>query len=112
MAKYGLLFDAQYCVGCMSCTVACKQENQYDADTWGIKVNEIIYTKPNGKVMVEFVPYPTDLCNLCAGRISSGEDDRPSCVKHCMTKCISYGELSELVKLMEDQPRAILYAGK
>lgn len=112
MAKYGLLIDAQYCVGCFSCTVACKQEHQYDAETWGIKVNEMIYTEPNGKVMVEFAPYPTDLCTLCAGRIASGEDTLPSCVRHCMTKCMSYGKLEDLVKEMENMPRAILYAGK
>ena len=112
MSKYGLLFDAQYCVGCFACTVACKQEDHFDADTWGIKVNEMIYTEPNGKVMVEFAPYPTDLCTLCAGRIASGEDTVPSCVHHCMTNCIRFGEISELVKEMETMPRAILYAGK
>jgi Fe-S-cluster-containing dehydrogenase component len=112
MEKYGLLFDMQYCVGCMSCTVACKQENQYDADTWGIKVNEMIYTKPDGKVQVEFLPFPTELCTLCAARIASGEDTRPSCVKHCMTQCISYGRLSDLAQQISDKPRAVLYAGK
>ena len=112
MAKYGLLFDMQYCVGCMSCVIACKQENQYDANTWGIKVNEMIYTKPGNKVQVEFAPFPTELCTLCAARIASGEDDKPSCVKHCMTQCITYGKLTDLAEMMEDKPRAILYAGK
>ncbi len=111
MEKYGLLFDAQYCVGCFSCTVACKQEHGFDADTWGIKVNEMIYTRPDGKTMVEFAPYPTDLCTLCAARLADGEKE-PSCVKHCMTKCISYGKISDLVKEMENKPRAILYSGK
>ena len=44
MARKGLLFDVEYCTGCFTCTVACKQENGYDADTWGIKVIEQIYT--------------------------------------------------------------------
>lgn len=112
MSKYGLLFDMRYCIGCMSCTVACKQENQYDADTWGIKVTELIYTQPDGKVRVEYAPFPTELCTLCAKRIASGEDTRPSCVKHCMTQCIEYGKLSDLAPLMEERPRSILYAGK
>lgn len=110
--RYGLLFDMQYCVGCMACTVACKQEHQYDKDTWGIKVNEMIYTKPNGKVMVEFLPFPTDLCNLCAERIVSGEDTVPSCVHHCMTGCISYGPVEDLAKALAEKPRGVLYAGK
>ncbi len=112
MSKYGLLFDTQYCVGCFSCTVACKQEHGYDADTWGIKVNEIIYERPDHKVMVEYLPYPTDLCTLCASRMTEDGEPEPSCVKHCMTKCIQYGKLSDLVAEMEDKPRAVLYAGK
>jgi anaerobic dimethyl sulfoxide reductase subunit B (iron-sulfur subunit) len=40
MAKYGLLFDINYCTGCQACTVACKQENGYDAEYWGIKVTK------------------------------------------------------------------------
>lgn len=112
MSKLGLLFDAQYCVGCMACTVACKQEHGFDADTWGIKVIEMTYAEPGGKVMVEFVPYPTSLCTLCAGRIANGEDTVPTCVHHCMTQCIEYGEVSELSKKMENMSRPILYAGK
>ncbi len=113
MSRYGLLIDAQYCVGCFSCTVACKQENNYDADTWGIKVNEMIYTRPtDGKVIVEYLPYPTDLCTLCAKRMASGEGDTPSCVKHCMTSCIKFGKISELAAEMENMPRAVLFAGK
>lgn len=112
MARYGLLFDARYCVGCMACTVACKQEHSYDAETWGIQVSELIYTKPDGKVQVEFAPYPTDLCTMCAARLAGAEDDRPACVRCCMTQCITYGTLGELALQMEDQPRAILYAGK
>ena len=112
MEKHGLLFDMRYCVGCMACTVACKQEHQYDADTWGINVTEMIYTKPDGKVQIEYAPFPTDLCTLCASRITSGEDDKPSCVKHCMTQCITYGKLSDLLPLMADAPRSILYASK
>ena len=112
MDKNGLLFDMRYCVGCMACTVACKQEHQYDAETWGIMVNEMVYTKPDGRVQVEFTPFPTDLCTMCSSRIASGEDTVPSCVKHCMTNCITYGKLNDLVKQMQDAPRSILYAAK
>ena len=83
MAKKGLLFDVEYCTGCFACTVACKQENGYDADTWGIKVIEQIYTSPDGHVQIDNVPFPTTLCTMCAERIASGFDNKPSCVKHC-----------------------------
>ena len=105
----GLLFDVEYCTGCFSCTVACKQENGFDADTWGKKVIEQIYTFPNGHVQVDNVPFPTRLCDLCGERISSGEDVRPACVKACQAGIIYYGEISELVEKMKELKRPVLW---
>ena len=104
----GLLFDAEYCTGCFSCTVACKQENGYDADTWGIKVTESIYTYPNGHVQVDYIPTPTNLCTLCAARISSGFDDKPACVKACQAAIIYYGEDMELLEKAKELKRPML----
>jgi Fe-S-cluster-containing dehydrogenase component len=112
MSRKGLLFDIDYCTGCFACTVACKQENGYDADTWGIKVTELIFKNPGGHVQIDYLPFPTTMCTMCAGRIASGFDDKPSCVKHCQAQCIEYGEVSELVKKMEEKPRYVLYAPK
>ena len=99
--RKGLLYDMEYCTGCFACTVACKQEHGYDADTWGKKVIEQIYTFPNGHVQIDNVPFPTKLCDLCAERISSGEDDKPACVKACQCGIIYYGEADELVALID-----------
>ena len=112
MERNGLLFDYEYCVGCNACTVACKQENGFDADTWGIKVTEYNYKGQNDRVQVDYLPFPTTLCTLCAKRIADGFDDKPSCVKHCMTQCISYGPVSELAKKMEEKSRLVLYVPK
>ena len=109
MARKGLLFDVEYCTGCFSCTVACKQENNFDADTWGIKVIEQIYTSPDGHVQIDNVPFPTTLCNLCAERIASGFDDKPSCVKHCQAAIIYYGEADELLEKAKQLKRPMLY---
>ena len=35
---YGLLIDYEYCTGCQSCEVACKEEHGYPVGTWGIRV--------------------------------------------------------------------------
>lgn len=105
----GLLFDTEYCTGCFSCTVACKQENGYDADTWGIKVIEEIYTYPDGHVQVDYVPWPTNLCTLCTGRIASGEDTRPACVKACQAAIIYYGDETELTEQAKELKRPMLY---
>ena len=109
MSRKGLLFDIEYCVGCQACTVACKQENGYIADQWGVKVTELNLPLPNGRVQVDFVPVVTPLCTLCAQRLAAGEDDRPSCVRHCMTQCIAYGDRETLTEQMAEMKRPVLY---
>ena len=106
----GLLYDMEYCTGCFACTVACKQESGFDADTWGKKVIEQIYTFPDGHVQVDNVPFPTKLCDLCAERIASGEDVRPACAKACPASIIYYGEVPELVEKMKELKRPVLWA--
>jgi Fe-S-cluster-containing dehydrogenase component len=105
----GLLYDMEYCTGCFACTVACKQEHGFDAETWGKKVLEQIYTFPNGHVQVDNVPFPTKLCDMCAVRISSGEDDKPACVKACQTGIIYCGEISDLVEKAKELKRPVLW---
>lgn len=112
MGRKGLLFDLDYCTGCFACCVACKQENQYEAGFWGIKVTEFVIEHPNGHIQVDYLPYPTTLCTMCESRIESGEDTKPTCVKHCQAQCIEYGEVSELAKRYEQKNRFVLFAPK
>jgi Fe-S-cluster-containing dehydrogenase component len=107
MGRKGLLIDYYYCTGCHSCEVACKQENGLPAGHWGIKVNEIVLESFD-RVEVTYLPFPTGLCNLCAGRTAAGE--LPACVKHCQAACMTYGEVKELVQKMEATPRTVLFA--
>ena len=109
MGTKGLLIDYEYCTGCHTCEIACKQENEYPAGRWGIKVNEIVLESFD-KVEMNYLPFPTELCNLCAKRTANGE--RPSCVKHCQAGCMRYGEISELVTLMEKKPKMVLFTPK
>jgi Fe-S-cluster-containing dehydrogenase component len=107
MAKKGLLINYDYCTGCHSCEVACKQEHGYPAGRWGILVKDCT-RETEGKVQVDFLPFPTDLCDLCAGRTRAG--GKPACVKHCMAACISYGELAALAREMESKPKCALFS--
>jgi len=109
MAKKGLLIHYDYCTGCMACVVACKQEHDYPAGRWGIMVNDCT-RETEGRVQVDFLPFPTDLCDLCARRTHQGK--RPACVKHCMAECMFYGELHDLAKKMETMPRSVLFVPK
>jgi Fe-S-cluster-containing dehydrogenase component len=106
MAKRGLLINYDYCTGCHTCEVACKQEHGYPAGRWGIMVKDCT-RETEGKVQVDFLPFPTDLCDLCRSRTAAGE--QPACVKHCMAACISYGEIRELAEEMEKMPKSVMY---
>ena len=71
----------------------------YPAGRWGIMVKDCTRETVD-KVQVDFLPFPTDLCDLCARRTSAGE--KPACVKHCMSACMSYGDLDELAQMIGD----------
>jgi Fe-S-cluster-containing dehydrogenase component len=107
MARNGLLIDYETCIGCYTCVVACQQEHNYPENKYGIKVTE--YTLETfDKVDIEYVPFPTDLCDLCARRVKAGE--QPACVKHCPAACIYYGTIAELAKQMEKKAKQVLFA--
>ena len=112
MAKKGILVDMNYCTGCHACEVACKQENQYPVGICGIKIHELIMEEGlnTDRVHFDYYPHVTTHCNLCASRISSGEDTEPACCKHCGTFSLHYGDIEDLVKMMETMPRAVLHS--
>lgn len=95
MKKHAMLVDVHYCTGCHSCEVACAQENRLDAGQFGIKVTEHILKKKSG-LTIDYVPYITDLCNFCAARVADG--GKPSCVKHCQARCLSFGTIEEITE--------------
>ena len=101
---YGLLIDYEYCTGCQSCEVACKEEHGYPVGTWGIRVLddgpwEIEDHRVNGNKL----PFPTDLCDLCAERTDAGK--LPMCVQHCQAWCLYHGEVGELARKMDGKTR-------
>jgi Fe-S-cluster-containing dehydrogenase component len=111
MAKetmYGLLIDYEYCTGCYTCQVACAQEYQWPAGMGGMKVLEIVQKLPNDKAYLVFLPFPTELCTLCAPRTKKGLE--PACVKHCMAGCMKYGRLVDLSKELGNKPRMVLWS--
>ena len=71
MADYGLLIDYEYCTGCESCVVACKEENGFPIGKWGIRVlDDGPWQKDDaGEGGNHFnwnkIPVPTDLA-ICA----------------------------------------------
>lgn len=107
MAKYGILIDYDFCTGCHTCEIACQQEHNFPVGQNGIKVTEYEYHLKNGKVKIDYMPFLTDLCDLCMSRYTKGE--RPSCVKHCQTACMKFGPTSDLANEASSRPRAVLH---
>ena len=103
----GLLIDYEYCTGCRACEVACKQEYNHPPGVGGMKVMEILQQLPKEKMYLSYVPFPTEMCILCAPRMKLGKP--PACVKHCMADCIRYGAVEELSKEAEKKARMVLW---
>lgn len=97
MPSYGLLIDYEWCSGCHSCEVACKEEHGFPVGKHGIRVLEDgPWAINNRKVNFNHIPTPTDLCDLCADRVAQGKE--PTCVHHCLAACMEYGPIEELAK--------------
>lgn len=110
MTHYGLLVDNEYCTGCHSCEVACKNEHDLELGQWGIKVLELGPWKLADAKHWEYryIPVPTSCCDLCAERVEAGM--RPSCVHHCLANALEYGPLGELaVKMGEKGKMASIF---
>ena len=107
MERKGLMINYEYCTGCHSCEIACKQEHQYPVGRGGINLSEIITERPDQSLRIDYLPFPTMYCNLCPARTAKGE--LPSCVKHCQAAGTYYGTPPQLAKLMEKRPRSVLF---
>ena len=111
MAQYGILVDYEWCTGCHSCEVSCQMEHGLPVDRWGIKIQKIGPWQIDGDAyQYDFVPVPTDQCDLCAARRELGKV--PTCVQHCQAKCLEYGPLEELnAKLAAKTKQAVFALG-
>ena len=109
MAKKGLMIDYLLCTGCHSCEVSCKLEKKLPTGEFGIKLAE---DKPwqidDDTWEYKWIPVPTQLCDLCEDRTAEGKV--PSCVLHCCSHCMHYGEIEDLAKEMSELDRkAVLF---
>lgn len=106
--RNGLLIDYEFCTGCQSCEVACKEEHHFPVGQWGIRVLEdgpwqISEKKWNWNKIAT----PTDLCDLCAERVAEGK--KPTCVHHCLAQVMKFGPVDELVEDLNKKPQQVLF---
>lgn len=103
-----LLIDYEYCTGCQSCEVSCKEEHGYPVGVWGIRVlDDGPWPIDEKHTNWNKIPVPTDLCDLCADRTAKGRE--PVCVHHCLADVMKFGPVEELAKLMVDKPKQVLF---
>ena len=108
MTAFGLLIDYEYCSGCQSCEVSCKEEHGYPVGKWGIRgMDDGPWEIELGHMNWNKVPIPTDLCDLCADRTAKGRE--PACVHHCLADVMKYGPVVELAAFMEEKPKQVLF---
>ncbi len=108
MTRWGMVIDAERCVGCQACTVACKTENQSPHDAWYAPVIEW----EAGVYPDATLNYLPTLCNHCedapcvtacpSGAIKRRDDgiviaDEDVCIgsRACMAAC-PYGAINFL----------------
>jgi Fe-S-cluster-containing dehydrogenase component len=81
--------------------------NDFPPGQFGVKLS-IFGPWPYGEGEWVFTnaPFFTEQCNCCAGlETATGQ---PYCVAHCQAKCLVFGELDELQKLMAAKPSQLL----
>jgi Fe-S-cluster-containing dehydrogenase component len=74
MARYGLIVDLNICTGCMTCVLACKQENLTKP---GVQWNRILELE---NPMFDQITFVRQACMHC---------DNPPCADVCPAKAIS-----------------------
>ncbi|SDF17468.1 oxidoreductase [Sporomusa acidovorans] len=106
--RKGLLIDYEFCTGCHSCEVACKQELNLPHGQFGIKLCQDGPRKINAnKWEYNYIPVPTSLCNLCEERVAAGK--LPTCVHHCQAGVMSYGTIEELSEQMANKSKMVMF---
>jgi len=106
MTDYGLLIDYEWCTGCHSCEVACNQMNNFGEGRYGIKVFELKQKLSDKEMMIDYIPVPTEICNLCLERVDKAQ--KPACVHSCPADVIKFGPIEYLSKLMVKK-KAVLW---
>ena len=108
MPKYAMLVDYEWCSGCHSCEVVCKEEHGFPVGKHGVRVFEDgPWAINNHDTNFNHVPVFTDLCDLCAERVGKGR--KPACVHNCLCFCLEFGTIEELAPKLADKGKQYLW---
>ena len=95
-----MLVDLERCVGCWSCSMACKVGNDLPDDDYRVIVrtlgNGAGHDRPIGvypKLAMSWQPVFSTKCVFCATRLA--EDKPPYCSYNCPTGALAFGDDSD-----------------
>ncbi len=89
MSKYGMIVNADDCIGCRACFVACKEENQVAP---GVQWNHIERSENVKDMVIDYF------------RVSCMHCEDPACMKTCPVKAVHFGPHGEV---LVDQKKCI-----
>lgn len=82
MSKYGILVNADDCIGCHACFVACKEENQVAP---GVQWNHLEKLEHEKENVIEYF------------RVSCMHCEKPACMAVCPVKAVYFGSGAEVL---------------
>lgn len=93
MAKLGFYFDAENCVGCRTCQVACKDVHDLPVGT-NYRIVRTFLTGSGYKPSGYHISLPLAGCDTCKSLRDGGE--QCACVSSCPQRVLEFGDLDEL----------------
>lgn len=93
MSKLGFYFDAENCIACHTCQVACKDVNNLPVGT-NYRLVRSFCTGSGFEPRSYNISLSQAGCNMCAELRELGED--PACVASCPQRVIEFGDIDEL----------------
>lgn len=100
MTSYGFYFDAENCVGCRTCQVACKDVHDLPVGT-NYRIVRTFLTGSNYTPSGYHISLPLKGCDTCKPLRDEGEDC--ACVSSCPQRVLEFGKIDELKEKHKDE---------
>ena len=101
MTKLGFYFDAESCIACHTCQVACKDVHNLPVGT-NYRTVRSFCTGRGFEPRSYNVSLSMRGCNLCADLREIGEE--PACVASCPMRALEFGDIDELCAKHAGEP--------